>query len=139
MRMMGERIGVAVGLLVCLTLMLACTGAVDRAGGARTPRPVVLHVLNTRRGEEAQPFLAKVAELSKGALRLVVDTEWHSDSVTGEVDAVHAVESGQADLAIVPARAWHGLGVTSFDALIAPLAVDSYALQQKVLGSEIPD
>lgn len=139
MRMMGDRLGVAIGALVGLALVAGCTAAVDRAGGARTPRPVVLHVLNTRRGEEAQPFLAKLAELSKGTLRLVVDTEWHSDSVTGEVDAVHAIESGQADLAIVPARAWHGLGVTSFDALIAPLAVDSYALQQKVLGSEIPD
>jgi len=136
---MSDRLGVAIGTLVGLALVAGCTAAVDRAGGARTPRPVVLHVLNTRRGEEAQPFLAKVAELSKGALRLVVDTEWHSDSITGEVDAVHAIESGQADIAIVPARAWHGLGVTSFDALIAPLAVDSYALQQKVLGSEIPD
>lgn len=38
----------------------------------------------------------------------------------------------------MPARAFHSVGVTSFDALIAPLKIDSMALQQKVLASEIP-
>lgn len=38
---------------------------------------------------------------------------------------------------MVPARAWHGAGVPDFDALVAPLAVDNYALQQKVLDSDI--
>ena len=136
---MGVRLGVAIGALVGLTLISGCTAAVDRAGGARAPRPVVLHVLNTRRGEEVQPFAIKLAELSKGALRIAADNKWRADSITGEVEAVHAIESGQADLAIVPVRVWHDLGVPSFDSLIAPLAVNSYALQNSVLGSEIPD
>src|SRR5919199_1134738 len=55
-----------------------------------------------------------------------------------ETDAIRAVRAGQADLAIVPTRAWHEAGVTSFDALVAPLAVDSMALQAKVLASDLP-
>ena len=45
------------------------------------------------------------------------------------------VRHGHTDLAVASARAWHGLGVDSFDALIAPMTIDSFALQEAVLAS----
>ena len=44
---------------------------------------------------------------------------------------------GRIDLAWVAPRPWHAKGVMSFDALMAPLLVDSYALQQAVLESDL--
>ena len=78
-----------------------------------------------------------MAELSGGALRLEGHEKW-GIGLTSEVDAIRAIQAGQADLAIVPARAWHDLGVTSFDALIAPLTAESMALQERVLSGDLP-
>ncbi len=130
-----------VATTIALTLYLGAAGcgpSVDKAGGAKQQHPVVLHVLSTRGPEEAKPFIDMVAEESKGALQLTLGSG--SLLPTGsEPGAIRAVQAGQVDLAIVPVRAFHGVGATSFDALIAPLAVDSMALQQKVLESEMPN
>jgi TRAP-type transport system periplasmic protein len=115
-----------------------CGAAADKAGGAKPVHAVVLHVLNTRAIEEVQPFIDKLVELSKGALRLEGQQKWGRGSTTSDTDAIRAVQAGKADLAIVSVRAWHDLGVRSFDALIAPQAVDSMALQQKVLDGDLP-
>jgi hypothetical protein len=47
------------------------------------------------------------------------------------------VRRGSVDLAFVPVRAWSGLDVHSFDALIAPLVVDSHALEREVLATVV--
>lgn len=122
----------------CLAVS-GCTTGVDKAGDAKPAAPIVLHVLNTREPGEVQPFVDAVKRLSKGSLQLSVKNGWHKTMLSGEPDAIRAVRSGQTDLAVIPARDWRDLGVTSFDALVAPLTVDSLALQQKVLASEVPD
>jgi TRAP-type C4-dicarboxylate transport system substrate-binding protein len=122
-----------------VTLLVAgCTSGTDRSGGSKPRNAVVLHVLSTRGGAEVHPFTDAVTSLSRGALRLDVSDKWERTSVTAEADAIKALQAGQADLGIVPARAFHDAGVTSFDALVAPLAVDSMALQRKVLASDLP-
>ncbi len=133
----GTRLATPMVIAVCLGVA-GCGGRADKAGGAKDQHPVLLHVLNTRGAGEIRPFADKVADLSKGALRLTLDNKWEGRSTTSEPDAIRAIQAGRADLAIVPARAWHGVGVTSFDALIAPLTVDSMALQQKVLEGDMP-
>jgi TRAP-type transport system periplasmic protein len=122
----------------CLAVS-GCTTGVDKAGDAKPPATIVLHVLNTREPGEVQPFVEAVKRLSKGSLQLSVKHGWHKTLLSGEPDAIRAVRAGRTDLAVIPARDWHSLGVTSFDALVAPLTVDSLALQQKVLASEVPD
>lgn len=124
--------------VVLLLVGAGCSGSIDKAGGHK-PRPVrVLHVVHTRGADEAQPFVDKAADLSGGALRLSVDNRPKATSTDSEIDAIRAVQAGKADLAVVSVRPWHALGVNSFDALIAPLGIDSMALQRKVLASEIP-
>ena len=126
--------------LATVTAVGGCDATADKAGGAKAHPVVVLHVLNSRDGAgEARRFVDKVAELSRGTLRLDVENWWEHGSPTSEADIIRAIQSDRADLAIVPARVWRGAGVTSFDALIAPLTVDSMALQDRVLNSNLPN
>jgi TRAP-type transport system periplasmic protein len=142
---LGRRLGtlrphrqlVATVAVVVLIGIVGCGASVDKAGGRKDQHPVVLHVLNIPALLELQPFVDMVSAVSKGALQLTLDNKSVRDTAS-EPDTVRAMQAGKADLAIVPARAFHALGVTSFDALIAPLAVGSMALQQKVLESEMP-
>jgi TRAP-type transport system periplasmic protein len=50
---------------------------------------------------------------------------------------LEGVRAGEADLVGVGARAWDRLGVTSFQALVAPFLVDSQELQRRVLESPL--
>jgi TRAP-type C4-dicarboxylate transport system substrate-binding protein len=129
-------------LAVCMALLVAagtagCTRTGDRAGGTRPVTPLVLKVLNTRGANDIQPFVDQVKTRSGGAISLDVTNKWHSADVQTEPDAIKAVEAGQAAIGFVPTRAFHDLGVTSFDALNAPLTVDSLALEERVLGSDL--
>jgi TRAP-type C4-dicarboxylate transport system substrate-binding protein len=126
------------GAVVTLLAVAGCSGGTDKAGGTKPVPTVVLHVLNSFDPVEVRPFVDRVAELSGGALRLAGDKKWGRDSTISESEMIRAVQAGGADLAIVPARAWRDVGVRSFDALIAPLAVDSMTLQAKVLSSDLP-
>ena len=51
---------------------------------------------------------------------------------------VRAVAAGKADLGWAGARVFDTMGVTSFQALQAPMLIDSYALEQAVVASDIP-
>lgn len=100
-----------------------CNAQVDKSGGEAATEPLVLTGINTRSAEEIQPFVDGVATLSNGALEVAFESGWHKDSATSEAEAIDAVRTGSADFAVVPVRAWHDAGVTSFDALIAPMVV----------------
>jgi TRAP-type C4-dicarboxylate transport system substrate-binding protein len=134
----GVRLATAGAALLMLVAGAGCSGSTDKAGGKKARHTRELRVLNTRGTDELQPFAAKVAEVSGGRLGLAMGDKWERGSTSSEVDAIHAVQAGQADLSVVSARVWHSLGVNDFDALVAPLKVDSMAVQQKVLASDIP-
>jgi TRAP-type C4-dicarboxylate transport system substrate-binding protein len=134
----GARAGSAVAAAVGLLAAAGCSGAIDKAGGTKPARVITLSVLNTRGLDELQPFTDRVAALSGATLRVSGAERWGRGSATAEIEAIRAVQAGKADLAVVPARAWHEAGATSFDALVAPLAVDSMALQERVLSGDLP-
>jgi TRAP-type transport system periplasmic protein len=127
-----------VALVVAAVALTGCGAGRDKAGGKKPVSVRVLHVLNTRGGEEIAPFVDRLAELAGGALALDVENKWERQNPSADADAIRALQAGKADVAVVPARAWHTAGVTAFDALIAPFAIDSLALQAKVLSSDIP-
>ncbi|MFF5288021.1 hypothetical protein [Paractinoplanes globisporus] len=132
----GARGGIAIAAM--LLVVAGCDGTADKAGGTRPGGTRTLRVLNVRAYGDLAPIAERVEELSHGTLKLAGDALWGQDSVTAEVEAIREVRAGTFDLAIIPARAWHEAGVTSFDAFIAPMAVDSVALQDRVLASELP-
>jgi TRAP-type transport system periplasmic protein len=126
----------SVVLLVAAAGLTGCQVSADRAGGKLAPAPAVVSVINTRGGVEMQPFVDEVSRLSHGHLVLQgAAPKWHLHQPTAEPDAIEAVAHGQAALGLVPARAFDSVGVTSFDALTAPLLVDSLAFETKVLGT----
>src|SRR5262249_4829629 len=136
-RMWTSAMRVAASALLAVMLAAACSSATDKAGGRKPGHVLRLHVLNTRGEEDIAPFLDRLAELSGGSIRLDVENKWERQNPSADADVIKAMQANRADLAVVPARAWHAVGVTSFDALIAPFAIDSMALQAKVLTSDV--
>jgi TRAP-type C4-dicarboxylate transport system substrate-binding protein len=129
------RTRLAVLTLVVLSAAVAgCEGAADKAGGGVKAPKTVLKFVNPRGAGDVQAFVDAVDRLSHATMRIEVTSDWHSTQMAADADAIRAVRSGEADFGFSPVRAWHGVGVTGFDALIAPFAVDSEALQQTVLG-----
>jgi TRAP-type C4-dicarboxylate transport system substrate-binding protein len=133
---------VAVGAAVAFMAVAAgCAGAGDdRAGGKPEPTALTLTMANgLYRPEELQPFADEVARLSGGKMRIEFRDRWLGWPWRRPESAViQDVAAGKADLGWVGSRAWDDVGVSSFNALHAPLLVDSYALQGEVLESGIP-
>ena len=64
--------------------------------------------------------------------------DWGSFSPDAEQKAVRDVAAGKADLTPAGPRVFDTLGVKSFQALTAPMLIDSYPLEDAVAKSDIP-
>lgn len=151
---------------VAMLLVAACGGSDDRgdAGVEDTPpptdggdqavedpgEPVTLRMGSPYLDEERRytpavfRFLDRVDELSDGNVSIEMVYNFEGDppfsfQPDGEQQVVRAVADGELDLAWAGTRVFDTLGVTSFQALHAPLLVDSYALQAAILDSDIPE
>lgn len=112
----------------------------DKAGGKSEGTPVVLTLAeHNYNAVEPDAFAAAVERLSGGSLRIDVTNGYRFYDVDYERAMIADVRSGVFDLTHVGARAWDAAGVKSFNALVAPLLVDSYALERRVLESELVD
>jgi len=110
----------------------------DKAGGTRIGKPVVLTMANGN-GDDAEldPFASAVSQMSNGTLRIVFHNHWRTGSPGYETGVIHDVAAGKADLGWAGSRAFDSVGVASFDALNAPLLIDSYPLQRTALESPL--
>jgi len=81
-----------------------------------------------------QFFVDRVAKLSGGRLRLVVDERWAPDRETA---LLRDVARGSTDLAWAHTRSLEPVGVRSFVALDAPMLVDGYGVEHAVLRSSL--
>jgi TRAP-type transport system periplasmic protein len=127
-------------LLAAACLVGGCGGGAgsDKAGGTTKPRPVVLTMANGNGDElELGPFAAAVARLSGGTLRIDVSNGWRRGTASYETGAIRDAAAGTVDLAWAGSRAFDSVGVPAFDALHAPLLIDSYALERTVLASPL--
>jgi TRAP-type C4-dicarboxylate transport system substrate-binding protein len=113
----------------------------DKASGSA--KPVVLRLANTNGQIDFTPavesFVKRVEGLSGGDLRIEVVDEWGDFASDAEEQVVRDVSSGEVDLGWVGTRVFDTLGVKSFQALTAPMLVDSYALEDAVIESGITD
>ena len=127
-------------LAAALALAVAgCLGSnSDKAGGAQHQKPVVLTMANGNGSPlELEPFAAAVARLSNNTVRIEFKNDWRQGSPSVETGVIRDVKAGKADLGWTGSRAFDSVGVRTLDALHAPLLIDSYALEQRVLQSPL--
>jgi TRAP-type C4-dicarboxylate transport system substrate-binding protein len=132
-------------VVVTVAAIVASSFALARLATASTTTTnarVVLQMANGYADLSYEPtvayFVRRVAELSRGALRVQVVSEWGNSSPGFEQRIVRDLAGGKADLGWVGTRIFDTLGVNSFQALTAPLLIDSYPLERAVLASPIP-
>jgi TRAP-type C4-dicarboxylate transport system substrate-binding protein len=133
-------IAVIAATAVLAAAWAAGTNSGDKAGGAG--EPVVLRMADTGSQLGYTPaveyFVQRVTELSAGHLRIDVVHNWGNGAPDAEQQVVRDVAAGKAHLTYVGAPVFDTLNVTSFRALLAPMLIDSYALQDAVVKSDIP-
>jgi TRAP-type C4-dicarboxylate transport system substrate-binding protein len=116
-------------------------GGGDKAGGSRAPvelRLAAAYGTDQPDASSARYFASRVGQLSGGSLRVhvVFDAAGHRFP-DPEARVARMVGDGEFELGWIDARAWDGLGVTSFQALQAPFLVTSYALLDRIATGPI--
>jgi TRAP-type C4-dicarboxylate transport system substrate-binding protein len=112
-------------------------GGSERVGGERPTEARLLTMLDPfSNRQEVTEFVSEVSRLSHGALRIRVVPAGHEDP-DYEAATIRDMQHGRADLAFAGSRAWDEFGVHSLRALNAPLLIDSYRLQERVLESDL--
>jgi TRAP-type transport system periplasmic protein len=115
----------------------------DRVGGEKpaeppTGRATTLTLANVNSEPEVLAvFAEKVDELSRGTLRIRFENNWgQGRRGNAEVNLIHDVQAGKADLGWAGSRAFDLVGDRAFGPLHAPMMIDSYALELKALQDE---
>ncbi len=131
------------GAAVLVALSIAGCGALagNKAGGPGPPVVLRMATMNGLPGfmpQIDQYLINRVAKLSAGNVQ--IDMVYHVGVNTpgGEQQVVRGVAAGGYDLGVVGTRVFDTLGVNSFQALTAPMLIDSYPLERAVIGSGIP-
>jgi TRAP-type transport system periplasmic protein len=137
-----SRIRLALVVLAAAALMVGCGGSAVGTKAGKSTAPIVLRMANGSGDLTYEPavayFVKRVHDLSGGALRIHVVNEWGHYKPAMEQQIVSDVGSDKADLAWVGTRVFDTLGVRSFQALTAPMLIDSYPLERAVIASNIP-
>jgi TRAP-type C4-dicarboxylate transport system substrate-binding protein len=137
--MRARTTGCAVTLVAAL-LAAGCGGsAADKAGGEHR-KPKLLRMANAAgTARELEPFAREVAKRSHGSLRITFVNEWRPRQRDSERGVIRDVQANEIAMGWVGSRAFDEVGISAFDALQAPFAIDSYALEQAVIKSAMPD
>lgn len=118
----------------------ACSSDGSKSGGNASK--VVLTMADGYQNLEFTPalgyFIDRVRELSGGKVTVKDVNGWGDLEPDFEQQIVSDVAAGKADLGWVGTRIFDTLGVNSFQALTAPMLIDSYPLEEAVLQSAIP-
>src|SRR5215469_18736425 len=124
-------------LLAAIAVLAGCgSPGLDKAGDSQARDPVVLTLANFNGDTGELDWLqGAVWRLSRGTMRIDIEYRWRRGQVKAENGLIADVRAGKADLGVVGSRAWDSVVVDNFRALGAPLLIDSYALQERVLRS----
>jgi TRAP-type transport system periplasmic protein len=139
-----RRLGALVLAATAAFTVAACgasSASDDKAGGPGMP--VVLRLANTGGSIDQTPavedFVKQVEKLSGGNVRIEVVDQWAEFASDAEQQVVRDVATDEVDLGWVGTRVFDTMGVQTFQALTAPMLVDSYALENAVIESGITD
>jgi TRAP-type C4-dicarboxylate transport system substrate-binding protein len=118
----------------------ACSQGNLNKAGAPVPKPVILTLANDSGDlSGVQPFANAVKEASHGALQIRIEgPSARLGDLNSETGLIRAVQAGKAQLGLTGTQAFDTIAAGGLQALQAPFLINSYALQRKVLGSDIP-
>jgi TRAP-type C4-dicarboxylate transport system substrate-binding protein len=138
----GKRI-LAIGAVVAVSAVLtACGGAAPAQSGAITKvggnaTSTLKATLATVNDPDLELDYANlVSKLSAGAIDVAVTGRWRTGDPNNEAGLVNDVVAGKAELGLIGARGFDTVGVNSFAGLQAPMLIDSYDLEAKVLATD---
>lgn len=122
----------------CAVVMAAL--AVAGCGGGQHVR--VLHLASADPlGVEHDPavafFIERVARVSGGRVRIVLDERWAHGATAHEAELLRDVAHGRADLGWAHASSFDRVGVHSFQVLQAPLLINRDSVQDAVIRSPL--
>ena len=132
----------ACAVLIGLSVAAGCGSGsgVNKAGDEVKAKPVELVLANHVDGSETLGEWAQaVQRLSGGSIRIRISNSWRQGESNYDEATLNDVRRGNVPLASVMSRAFDEVGVTTFQPLGAPFLIDSAALEQRVLKSEIAD
>ena len=121
------------GPIVLLLVVLCGCGGATRVGNPSGDSRTLTLVNPIDDDLELIPFAQEVDRLSKGHLHIRLVPGGHLDRTDGEQAAIAGVRDGRYDLGWASNRAWKG----SLRALIAPMLVDSYALEERIASDPL--
>ena len=137
------RWAVAAALAASAIPLAACSGSSsDKAGGADKPEPRVLTLASPIGGAPPAPLSSwaeAVNRLSDGTLAVEFKEYWRGGEQLFEAGTLEDVKAGKVDMGWVGSRVFDTVGITSFQALVAPLLIDSHDLQGRVFEEKIPE
>jgi TRAP-type C4-dicarboxylate transport system substrate-binding protein len=121
----------------------ACTAsgrAADKSGSRSEPLLLHLAVADYGLGNAfaIRDFKRRVQSLTGDSIQIQVLGGWGDYAPDAEQQVVQAVADGRVDLGVTSTGVFDSLGVTSFEALSAPLLIDSNELANAVLESDLP-
>jgi TRAP-type C4-dicarboxylate transport system substrate-binding protein len=132
------RPALTIALLAAAAAAGGCLGGdSDKAGGERPAEAVVLRLANRDTSLDLDEYVDAVERLSGGSIRIELENGWRDRQVDYEPRTIEDVRDGKVEMAKIGARAFDAVGVDSFQPLVAPFSVDSYALQRAVLRSDL--
>ena len=130
---------VVAGLVLAALVAVGCSaqGAGDKAGGSGEPVVLKMATVNGDLGftPQIQYLVDRVDELSEGNVRIEIAYAVGSFAPVAEQKVVSGVADGKFDLGFAGTQVFESLGFNNFQALIAPMLIDSYALESSVLES----
>ena len=147
MQRMKSRAAIAAIGLIPATVILASacsngTGPGNKAGPV--DQPVVLRMADLNAGSdlrgtpEIQYFVQRVNDLSSGKISVKVVYSVGGLAMNAEQQVVKDVAGGSFDLGFAGTSVFDTLGVQNFQALSAPMLIDSYPLENAVIRSSLP-
>jgi TRAP-type C4-dicarboxylate transport system substrate-binding protein len=138
------RLGMISVAAAAVMLAGGCSGGespTSKAGGVAPP--VVLQMGNAYGDLNSLPaveyFVSQVKGRSGGNLRVELKNTYGDYADDAEQLVVRGVAAGQLDLGWAGTRVFDTMGVTSFQALQAPMLIDSYPLEEAVIKAGIPN
>jgi TRAP-type C4-dicarboxylate transport system substrate-binding protein len=136
-----NRVLCVLGSALLVATVAGCT-ARDRAGGQADADVQVLSFAQPNDGEPPDQLVvwaSEVNEASGGTLEIEFENGYRLGEPAYESATVQDIRDGRVDMGWVGARALDRAGITTFQALLAPMLVDSQELQAAVFEEGIPD